>query len=110
MRTALVVPLFMLSLVPSLAALDAPSRDSPSNSAANAAIGASADRRGDPGIGPAPGSAPSADTDEARWAEWEAQSRISDGDYEGAVQAQRQADANRQEADRREMLARRPQR
>jgi hypothetical protein len=52
----------------------------------------------------------SADQNEARWAEWEAQARITDGDYDGAVQAEQQADAVRREAERRETLARAPKR
>jgi hypothetical protein len=49
----------------------------------------------------------SADQNEARWAEWEAQARITDGDYDGAVRAEQQADADRREAD---TLARAPKR
>lgn len=40
--------------------------------------------------------------DEALWAEWEAQARITEGDYDGAVQAERQADADRQKVDEQE--------
>jgi hypothetical protein len=47
-----------------------------------------------------------ADRDQASWAECEAQARITDGDYDGAVQAQLQADRDRHEVDRREMIAR----
>ncbi len=50
--------------------------------------------------------AAAADRDEARWADWEAQSRIEDGDYDGAVQAQKKADTDRREADRQDSLAR----
>ncbi len=39
-----------------------------------------------------------AERNEAGWADWEAQARITDGDYDGAVQAERQADADRREA------------
>jgi hypothetical protein len=46
------------------------------------------------------------DRNEADWAEREAQARITDGDYEGAVEAQRQADADRRAAERCEMIAR----
>ncbi len=46
----------------------------------------------------APGTA-AADRNEARWADWEAQSRMVDGDYDGAVQAERQADADRRDAE-----------
>jgi hypothetical protein len=49
---------------------------------------------------------PAADRNEARWAEWEAQARITDGDYDGAVQAEQQADVERHEADRQEMMDR----
>jgi hypothetical protein len=48
----------------------------------------------------------SIDRNQARWAEWEAQARMTDGDYDGAVQAQQQAEFDRREADRQEMLAR----
>ena len=40
------------------------------------------------------------DPDEARWAEWEAQARVIDGDYDGAVQAEQQAKAERHKVDR----------
>ena len=49
-----------------------------------------------------------ADRDEARWADWEAQARVTDGDYDGAVRAEQQADAERQQADRQEMQAAAP--
>jgi hypothetical protein len=49
---------------------------------------------------------PPIDRNQARWAEWEAQARMTDGDYDGAVQAQQQAESNRREADRQEALAR----
>jgi hypothetical protein len=48
----------------------------------------------------------SADRNQANWAELEAQARIADGDYDGAVQAEQQADADRHEADRHEQVAR----
>jgi hypothetical protein len=35
--------------------------------------------------------ASAAKRNEAGWADWEAQARISDGDYDGAVQAEQQA-------------------
>lgn len=38
------------------------------------------------------------DHDQARWADWEAQSRMTDGDYDGAVQAEQQANTDRHEA------------
>lgn len=34
------------------------------------------------------------DYDAARWADWEAQARMADGDYEGAVQAEQEAQVN----------------
>jgi hypothetical protein len=46
------------------------------------------------------------DRNEADWAEREAQARITDGDYDGAVEAQRQADAERHAAEHYEMTAR----
>jgi len=46
------------------------------------------------------------DRSRAGWADWEAQSRIIEGDYDGAVQAEQQAAAVRHEADRQDMLAR----
>lgn len=45
---------------------------------------------------------------EAGWAEWEAQSRVTDGDYDGAIQAEQQAQADRQQAERRETPASSP--
>ena len=44
---------------------------------------------------------PSAATasNEANWAEFEAQARITDGDYDGAVQAEQRADAARKQAE-----------
>jgi hypothetical protein len=36
---------------------------------------------------------------ESRWADWDAEARITDGDYDGAVQAERQANAARKAAD-----------
>jgi hypothetical protein len=78
LRPALAIPLLLLMALPNLA------RSAP------------------------PGISPSATTDrnEARWAELEAQARVTDGDYEGAVQAQKQADAARTKADQQETLAR----
>jgi hypothetical protein len=49
---------------------------------------------------PAEQSPAAADRNEARWADWEAQARIADGDYDGAVQAEQQADTARYQADR----------
>jgi hypothetical protein len=59
-----------------------------------------------PGISPAA----TAEREAARWAEWEAQARITDGDYDGAIQAQQQAQADRWEVARQEMLANPPRR
>jgi hypothetical protein len=49
-----------------------------------------------------------ADRNTARWAELEAQARITDGDYDGAIQAERQADAERRKADYHQLIARPP--
>jgi hypothetical protein len=38
---------------------------------------------------------------EANWADWDAQARMTDGDYDGAVQAKQQADAARKAAEER---------
>ena len=51
-----------------------------------------------------------ADRDAARWAELEAQAKITDGDYDGAVQAEQQANASRHNANRYQLLARPSQR
>lgn len=59
-------------------------------------------------IGPAADPAVDAARREATWADLEARRRISDGDYEGAVRAQAQADANRRAAERLETFARMP--
>lgn len=61
--------------------------------------------RSDPSASPVSGA-----SSEVRWAEFEAQSRISDGDYDGAVEAEQQAQADRQQAERREMPAGNPKR
>jgi hypothetical protein len=79
MRIAFVVPILMLALSPTPARPDTADL-SP----------AAAENRND-----------------ARWAEWEAQARITEGDYDGAIKAQRQADADRQQAAQKELLARR---
>ncbi len=39
-------------------------------------------------------------TNEANWADWDAQARVTDGDYDGAVQAAQQARAARQQAEK----------
>ena len=58
-------------------------------------------------IAGSPANRPSLSTerDEARWADWEAQARITDGDYDGAVQAQQRADAQRRAVEEREAAA-----
>ncbi|WP_428489977.1 hypothetical protein [Rhodopila sp.] len=53
-----------------------------------------------------PGAAAAADRDAARWAELEAQARITDGDYDGAVQAEQQASTERLRAERYQLMAR----
>jgi hypothetical protein len=55
-----------------------------------------------PGIGPAA----STDRNAANWADWDAQARITEGDYDGAAQAERLAEATRQRADREDLAAR----
>ena len=42
-------------------------------------------------------------SDRAGWADWEAQARIMQGDYDGAVQAEQQAEAGRREAQRQDL-------
>jgi hypothetical protein len=44
----------------------------------------------------------------ANWAEWEADKRVTEGDYDGAVQAQARADADRRAAQRMDAYARAP--
>ncbi len=51
-------------------------------------------------------SSPATEYNEARWADWDAQARIADGDYDGAVQAEQHANAARKQAD--ELAARAP--
>ena len=48
------------------------------------------------------------DSNEARWAELEAQARVADGDYDGAVQAEQQAAAVRHDTARRVALPQPP--
>ena len=57
---------------------------------------------------PQPGISPSSATDrnEARWADLEAQARMTDGDYDGAVQAEKRAEAARSKAEQQEMTDR----
>lgn len=57
-------------------------------------------------IAPAAPSSAGRNTDKAAWADWEAQARMTDGDYDGAVVAEQQANAERREADLQELLAR----
>jgi hypothetical protein len=79
MRIALAVPVLMLTaMLPSF-------------------VGADAVR---------PEAAVTSDRDDARWAELEAQARVTDGDYDGAIQAQQQADSELHAAAQQEMLAR----
>ncbi len=55
-----------------------------------------------------PGISPSAATDrnEAEWADLEAQARMTDGDYDGALQAEKQAQIARSRAAQQELAAR----
>jgi hypothetical protein len=48
-----------------------------------------------------PTTGPSAATEnnQANWADWDAQARVTDGDYDGAVQAEQQAHAAHRQAD-----------
>lgn len=57
---------------------------------------------------PSVSSSAAAASSDARWAEWEAQSRITDGDYDGAIQAEQQAQADRRQAERRRLPDRSP--
>ena len=50
-------------------------------------------------IGPAANPAADVARNAARWAELEAQARITEGDYEGAVRAQEHADIERRSAE-----------
>jgi len=59
----------------------------------------------DPGQ-PMAGSPAQLDRDAARWADLEAQSRVTDGDYDGAVQAHQQAEQKMQEARRQQTMGR----
>ncbi len=78
MRISFVIPLLMVMAYPGVSR-SAPTGDSP---------------------------AVAADRNQARWADWEAQARMAEGVDEGAVQAEHQAETDRHEADRQEMLAR----
>ena len=78
MRAILSLPLLMLAVLPGLAAAEAP------------------------GISPSA----AIDRNQAKWADLEAQARITDGDYEGALQAERQAQAARDRADQQAVAAR----
>jgi hypothetical protein len=53
---------------------------------------------------PVAGSRAQLDCDQARWADLEAQMRVTDGDYDGAVQAHQQAEQKMQEARRRQTM------
>ena len=59
-----------------------------------------------PGISPSAATSAASERNQARWADLEAQARISDGDYDGAVQAEKQAQVARNKAAQREMAAR----
>jgi hypothetical protein len=81
MRASFALPLLFLLAMPGLAWSDPPRSRPPETAAA-------------------------ADRNEAQWADWDAQARVTDGDYDGAVQAERQAEADRRDADHQEVLAR----
>jgi hypothetical protein len=50
--------------------------------------------------GPSAATEPNAaEANAADWADWDAQARITDGDYDGAVQAEQLAQAARKQAD-----------
>lgn len=57
-------------------------------------------------IAPATPQSAGHNTDKAGWADWEAKARIADGDYDGAVLAEQQANAERRKAGQQELLAR----
>lgn len=57
-------------------------------------------------IGPAANPAADVARNAARWAELEAQGRMTEGDYEGALRAQEQADIERRSAERLEATQR----
>jgi hypothetical protein len=84
MRIAFTIPLLILVAMPGLAHAD-PATINPSAAAAE-------------------------DRTKAEWADREAQSRIVEGDYDGAVQAEQQADNDRRQADQQDRLARTPKR
>ena len=65
-----------------------------------------AENPGAAGPSAADSGAAAADRDAARWAELEAQARITDGDYDGAVQAEQQASTERLRAERYQLMAR----
>jgi hypothetical protein len=46
-----------------------------------------------------PGADAAQHSDDALWAEWEAQARLTGGDYDGAIQAEQQATAEWQQAE-----------
>jgi hypothetical protein len=73
MRAASLIPMLILLLLPAAACPD-PTNISPSAK---------------PGY------------NEANWADWDAQARMTEGDYDGAVQAKQQADAARKAAEER---------
>jgi hypothetical protein len=71
MRVASLVPVVVLAL------LSAPAHSDPPN------VGSSANTQ----------------SNEADWADWDARARITEGDYDGAVQAEQRAKEARQQAD-----------
>ncbi|HQT78699.1 MAG TPA: hypothetical protein PLD10_16715 [Rhodopila sp.] len=87
MRTAVATTLLLLLATPGMAWSETAAHEPAERDAAAAPPAAMADRN------------------EARWAEWEADARIADGDYEGAVQAEAQARIDRRRADREDLSA-----
>jgi len=71
MRTTALLPALMLAMLPLAARADPPTVSPSAATAAN----------------------------EARWADLDAQSRVTEGDYEGAVQAEQHANAARKQAE-----------
>jgi hypothetical protein len=71
MRSASLIPALMLLALPTIAYPDPPTTN-PS---------------------------PATEYNEANWADWDAQARIAEGDYDGAIQAEQQAKATRKQAD-----------
>ena len=101
MRIASVIWVLMLLATPAVLPVPA--------SAEPGAVGPGAGGSSSGGSGAADAGAAAANRDAARWAELEAQARITEGDYDGAVQAEQRADVERRKADRTQLMAR-PQR